>query len=108
MDPVLLLTIGLAVGSLVAITFLMLQGNNSPVAERLSQLDSTVPQAPVGRMEPVVEKPIPRLARSQTVQSLKEEEPRDKLQSRMIQAGLYKKGAVRTFNTARMACAAAP
>src|SRR5690349_17870076 len=98
MDPVLVVTVLLALGRLGAITFLMLQGSKDPVAERLSQLDATVPAIPVGRIEAPVEKAIPRLAKSQTVQSLKEdEEPRDRLQGKMIQAGLYKPSAVRTF-----------
>ena len=94
-------------GSFALIVFLMLQGGKDPAAKRLLQLKKTEPSVRVNRSNPATAT-SPRLAASQTVRDLEQNQSRQKLRARIVQAGLYKPNALNVFLAMRLILCLAP
>lgn len=108
MDIPLILCIILGAGSAVFIFYLVLTGNENRIAGRLADLTAQPSAGPKRASRPAVAGTIPRLGQSRTARELDENEQRNTLRGRIVQAGLYKPQAMAIFSTIRIVLCVAP
>ncbi len=88
-----------AIASLLGLLFLLVTGRARREDDRLSELASGVSRSSSGELPANVPK---MAAFSAAGQQLREQEKKDKLRERMVQAGLYRKSALPFFVAARI------
>jgi len=108
MDIQLILCAIMVAGSAVFIVYLVLTGNEDRIAGRLAHLSAKAPAQPNRSTRPAVAGTIPRLGQSRTVREVDENEQRNTLRGRIVQAGLYKPQAMAVFSTIRIVLCVAP
>ena len=108
MDIQLILCAIMVAGCAVFIVYLVLTGNEDRIADRLAHLSAQAPARPIRSTKPAVAGTIPRLGQSRTAREIDENEERNTLRGRIVQAGLYKPQAMAVFSPIRIFLCFAP